>query len=105
VGTPSAAKTGAARGRSRSRRHQARLPPLPPRRRVAVVFLPADEPHHLSSPTPALRPVATKGGTRCSHRTAAPPQLVIPAIEPGWDDFLTCVTALANARAPFAYLA
>jgi hypothetical protein len=29
----------------------------------------------------------------------------MPAIEPGWDDFLAGVTAFANARAPFAYLA
>jgi hypothetical protein len=60
VGTPFAAKTGAARGRSQFLRRQARLPPLPPRRRAAVIFLRADEPRHLSSPTPALRPVATK---------------------------------------------
>jgi hypothetical protein len=79
VGTPSAAKTEAARGRSRTRRRQAHLPPLPPRRRTAVifVFLPADEPHHLSSPTPALRPVDTK------VRTTFPlPFVAALAIEP-----------------------
>jgi hypothetical protein len=77
VGTPSAAKTGAARGSSRSRRRQARLPPLPPRRRAVVVFLPANESRHLSSPTPALRPVATK------VRTSFPPAFVdATAFEP-----------------------
>jgi hypothetical protein len=79
VGTLSAAKTGAARGRIRTRRRQAHLPPLPPRRRTAVVFvfLPADEPHYLSSPTPALRPVATK------VRTSFPlPFVDAPAFEP-----------------------
>jgi hypothetical protein len=81
-GSASAAKTGAARGRSRTRHRQAHLPPLlplPPRRRAAVifVFLPADEPHHLSSPTPALRPVATK------VRTSIPlPFVDAPAFEP-----------------------
>jgi hypothetical protein len=117
VGTPSAAKTEAARGRSRSRRRQARLPPLPPRRRAAVVFLPADEPRHLSSPTSALQPrghqgenelspcplwtprPSSRGGTRCSHRTAAPPPLVMPAIEPDWDDFLAGAAALTDMRA------
>jgi hypothetical protein len=77
VGTPSAAKTGAARGRSRSRRRQVRLPPLPPCRRAAVVFLLADEPPHLSSPTPALWPMATK------VRTSFPlPFVNAPAFEP-----------------------
>jgi hypothetical protein len=42
---------------------------------------------------------------RCSHRTAVLPSLVMPAIEPGWDDFLAGVTAFANARVPPAYLA
>jgi hypothetical protein len=82
VGAPSAAKTGDARGRSRTRRRQAHLPPLlllPPRRRAAVifVFLPADEPRHLCSPTPALQPVATK------VRTSFPlPFVDAPAFEP-----------------------
>jgi hypothetical protein len=73
--------------------------------RVAVFFLLADELRRPLSPTPALRPVATKvrkssplpsvdarpssrGRTRRSHYAAAPPPLVMPAIEPGWDDFL-----------------
>jgi hypothetical protein len=116
VGTPSAAKIGAARGRSQTCRRQAHLPPLPPRRRAAVVFvfLPADEARHLSSPTPALRPVATKVRTSflpalCGHpdlraegeRVArtAPPPLVMPAIEPGWDEFLAGAAAFTNARA------
>jgi hypothetical protein len=65
VGAPSAAKTGAARGRSRTRRCQAHLPPLIPllpqhRAAVAFVFLPAVESRHRTSPTPALRHVATK---------------------------------------------
>jgi hypothetical protein len=65
VGAPSAAKTGAARGRSRTRRRHAHLPPLLPllpRRHAAAafVFLPADESRHRTSPTPALRLVATK---------------------------------------------
>jgi hypothetical protein len=65
MGAPSAAKIGAARGRSRTRRRQAHLPPLLPllprhRTTVVFVFLPADEPRHLSSPTPALWPMATK---------------------------------------------
>jgi hypothetical protein len=60
VGMSPAAKIGAACGKSRPRRRQARLLPLPPRRRTAVVFLLADKLRRLSSPTPALRPVATK---------------------------------------------
>jgi hypothetical protein len=34
-----------------------------------------------------------------SHRAAAPPPLVMPAIEPGWDDFLAGAAAFTNARA------
>jgi hypothetical protein len=60
VGTPFAAKTEAARGKSRPRRHRARLLPLPPRHRAAVFFLLTDDLRRPSSPTPALRPVATK---------------------------------------------
>jgi hypothetical protein len=96
VGTLFAAKTGAARGRSRTRRRRARLLPLLPRRCTTVFFLHADEPRRPSSPMPALRPVATKvrtsrpssrGGTRRSHLAATPPPLVMPAIEPGWEAF------------------
>jgi hypothetical protein len=121
VGTPSAAKTGAARGKSRPHCRQVLLLPLPPRRRTAVIFLLADETRRLSSSTPALQPVATKvrtifptlwtpwpssrGGTRRSHPAAAPPPLVMAAIEPGWHDFLAGAAAFTNARAPFAYLA
>jgi hypothetical protein len=57
---PFAAKTGAARGRSQTRRHQGRLLPLLQRRHAVVFFLLTDEPCRPSSPTPALRPVATK---------------------------------------------
>jgi hypothetical protein len=69
VGEPSATKTGAACGRSRTRRRRERLVPLLPllpRRRVAFAFLPADEPRHRTSPAPALRPVATKVRTTVS---------------------------------------
>jgi hypothetical protein len=71
VGAPSAAKTGAARGRSRTRRRRAHLPPLLPllpRRHAAAafIFLPTDEPRHRTSPTPARRPVATKVRTNTS---------------------------------------
>jgi hypothetical protein len=85
---PFSAKTGAARGRIWTRHHQGRLLPLLQRCHAAVFFLFADEPRRPSSPTPALRPVATKvtpsfpcplwtprpssrGGIRCSHRAAA----------------------------------
>jgi hypothetical protein len=34
-----------------------------------------------------------------------PPSLVMPVIEPGWDDFLAGVAAFANTHSPFAYLA
>jgi hypothetical protein len=54
TGEPYAAKTGAARGRSRTRRERL-LPllPLPPRRRAIAYFLffLAGKPHRLSSPT------------------------------------------------------
>jgi hypothetical protein len=68
---PSAAKTGAARGRSRTRRHRERLLPLLPllpRRRAAafLFFLLASKPHHHTTPTPALGPVATKVRTTAS---------------------------------------
>jgi hypothetical protein len=52
AGEPYAAKTGAARGRSRTRRERL-LPllPLPPRRRAAaLVFFLAGKPHRLTSP-------------------------------------------------------
>jgi hypothetical protein len=64
VGELSAAKTGAARGRSRTLSHRERLLPLlpllPRRCTIAFVFLPVDESRHRTSPTPALQPVATK---------------------------------------------
>jgi hypothetical protein len=71
VGAPSAAKTGAARGRSRTRRRRERLLPLLPllaRRRAAafLFFLLAGKPHHHTTPTPALRPVATEVRTTAS---------------------------------------
>jgi hypothetical protein len=115
VGEPSAAKTGAARGRSRTRRRREHLVPLlpvlPRRRATTFVFLPADEPHHHTSLTPALRPVATKvrttaslpmwmprpssrGGTR--SRSALP--LVMPAFVPGWDK-LICRCCYLRRRA------
>jgi hypothetical protein len=28
----------------------------------------------------------------------------MPAIEPGWDDFLACAAAFTNTRVPSAYL-
>jgi hypothetical protein len=36
--------------------------------------------------------------------STAPPPLVMPAIEPGWDDFLAGAAAFTNARASSAYL-
>jgi hypothetical protein len=98
--------------RSRTRHRRARLLSPLPRRRVAVFFLLADEPHQPSSPTPALRPVATEVRTSFSFppRTprpssrgvgrvvrTAPPPLVMPAIEPGLG--ISC--ALSTARFPF----
>jgi hypothetical protein len=99
---PYAAKTGAARGRSRTRRERL-LPllPLPPRRRAAaLVFFLADKPRRLTSPprttsasghrgedTPFPPLVdATAIEPRRNARRYAPP-LVMPAIEPGWDVF------------------
>jgi hypothetical protein len=77
VGTPFAAKTGAARGRSRPRSRRVRLLPLPPRRCAAVFFLLANKSRRPSSPTPALRPVAPK------VRTSFPlPSMDAPAFEP-----------------------
>jgi hypothetical protein len=108
-------KTGAARGRSRTRRRQGCLLPLLQRRHDAVFFLLADEPCRPSSPVHALRPVATKvrtsfpcplwtprpssrGGTRCSHRATAPPP-VMPAFEPGWEVFsCRCCCQLHRVR-------
>jgi hypothetical protein len=71
VGAPTAAKTGAARGRSRTRRRRERLLPLLPllpRRRAAafLFFLLAGKPHHHSTPMPALRLVATEVRTTAS---------------------------------------
>jgi hypothetical protein len=75
VGAPTAAKTGAARGGSRTRRERL-LPLLPllPRRRAAafLFFLLAGKPHRHTTPTPALRPVATE------VRTPASPLLWLP---------------------------
>jgi hypothetical protein len=63
-------KTGATRGRSRTRRRRERLLPLlpllPRHRAAAFIFFPADEPHHHTAPMPALRPVATKMRTTAS---------------------------------------
>jgi hypothetical protein len=123
VGTPSAAKTEAARGRSRTHRRRAHLPPLLPqlprcRAAVAFVFLPADEPRHRTSPTPALLPRGHQGedghfpalvdapafeprGNVPPHRAAAPPPLVMPAIVPGWVKSLAGAAAFINARMPF----
>jgi hypothetical protein len=118
VGAPSAAKTGAARGRSRTRRRRERLLPLlpllPRRRAAAFVFLPVDEPHHHTSPTPALRPVATQGEDDCfpahvdapafaprwnaQSLRAAAPSLVMPAFVPGWDK-LACRCRCHRRRA------
>jgi hypothetical protein len=83
-----------------------------------VVFFRADEPHLSSSPTPALRPGATKvrtrftthlwmprpssrGGHRVHHRVASH----AAGDEPGWESFLTSVDAVVAARAaPLAFL-
>jgi hypothetical protein len=118
---PSAAKTGAARGRSRTLRRRGRLHPLlpllPRRRAAALVFFPAGEPHHHSTPMPALRPVATEVRTTASlllwvpqpssrgrtHRCSTPP-LVMPAFVPGWDD-VSCRCRYLHQRARAACLA
>jgi hypothetical protein len=112
---PSAAKTGAVRGRSRTCRRRERLLPLlpllPRRRAAAFVFFPADEPHHHTAPTPALRPVATKVRTTASFLMWMPlpssrggtgsrsaPPLVMPAFVPGWDKSFAGVAAFVDAR-------
>jgi hypothetical protein len=104
AGKPFAAKPGAARGRSRTRRE--RLPPLlplPHRRRAAayLLFFLAGKPPCLPSPTRStwasghrgedtrFLPPCGRHGLRAEAerpplRAAAPP-LVMPAIEPGWD--------------------
>jgi hypothetical protein len=80
VGAPTAAKTGAARGRSRTRRERL-LPLLPllPRRRATafLFFLLAGKPHRPTTPMPALRPVATE------VRTPASPLLWLPGHRAG----------------------
>jgi hypothetical protein len=43
----------------------------------------------------------SRGGTRCSRCAAAPPSLVMPTFEPGWDAFLVGAAAYSVARAPF----
>jgi hypothetical protein len=114
VGAPSAAKTGASRGRSRTRHRRERLLPLLPllpRRRAAafLFFLLAGEPHRHTTPTPALWPVATEVRTTASlllwlprpssrggtHRCSAPP-LVMPAFVPGWDEVCCRCAAFFN---------
>jgi hypothetical protein len=67
----SAAKTGAARGRSRTRRRRERLLPLLPLLPLRLVaaflfFLLTGKPHNHTTPSPALRPVATKVRTTAS---------------------------------------
>jgi hypothetical protein len=100
----SAAKTGAARGRSRTRRE--RLLPLLPllsRRRAAAyfLFLLAGKPHRLTSPTRFTSTSGYRGedarffplvdATTIEPREntpllrAATPPLVMPAFVPGWD--------------------
>jgi hypothetical protein len=119
MGASSAAKPGDARGRNRTRRrreHLLPLLPLPPRRRAAATFgfLPADEPCHRTSLTPALRLVATKvrmatslplwtprpssrGENKPSLCAAAPP-LVMPAFMPGWAYSFAGVAAFVDAH-------
>jgi hypothetical protein len=108
-------KTEAARGRSRTRRRRERLLPLlpllPRRRAAAFVFFPADEPHHHTAPTPALRPVANKVRTTTSllmwmprpssrggTRSRSTPPLVMPSFVPGWDNSFAGAAAFVDAR-------
>jgi hypothetical protein len=118
VGELSAAKTGATCGRSRTRRERL-LPLLPllPRRRAAAcfLFLLADKPHRLPSPTrftsasghkgedvrfPLLWTPRPSSRGRTSLLRAAAPPLVMPAIEPGWDAFsCRCRRLHQHARA------
>jgi hypothetical protein len=80
---------------------------LPPRRRAAPPFFTnacttarGHQGENELSPWPLWTPhPSSRRGTRCSHRTAAPPPLVMPAIEPDWDDFLAGVAALTDMRA------
>jgi hypothetical protein len=87
------------------------LPLLPRRRAAAFVFLPADELHHHTTPTPALRPVATKVRTTASlpmwmprpssrggTRSRSAPPLVMPAFVPGWDNSFAGAAAFVDAR-------
>jgi hypothetical protein len=76
AGEPYAAKTGAARGRSQTRRE--RLLPLPPRRRAAaLVFFLAGKPHHLTSP-----PRSTSASGHRGEDTRFPLLVDATAIEP-----------------------
>jgi hypothetical protein len=51
-------------------------------------------PCHLWTPRPSSR-----GGTRCSYHTTAPPPLVMPAFKPGWEVFsCRCCCQLQRAR-------
>jgi hypothetical protein len=102
VGVPTAARTGAARGRSRTRRERLHpLLPLLPRRRVAafLFFLLAGKPHHHTTPTHCTSASGHRGeDNRCSPLVVAPaieprrnarcsaPPLLMPAFVPGWDE-------------------
>jgi hypothetical protein len=79
VGEPFAAKTGAARGRSRTRRRRERLLPLLPllpRRRTAayLFFLLAGKPHRHTTPTPCTSASSHRGDDdRCFPLVVARP--------------------------------
>jgi hypothetical protein len=82
VGEPFAVKTGAARGRSRTRRERLHpLLPLLPRRRDAFLFFPlADKPHRLTTPTHCTSARSHRGeDNRCF------PLVDTTAIEPEWN--------------------
>jgi hypothetical protein len=84
---------------------------LPPRRRAAP-------PHFTNACTtacghqgedghfPALvdAPAFEPRGNASPHRAAAPPPLVMPAIEPGWVKSLAGAAAFVNARTPFCLI-
>jgi hypothetical protein len=90
-----------------SRHRRLRLPPrrraTPPLFTNACTTARGHQGEDEHSPALCGRPGLRAEGETCRpHRAAAPPPLVMPAIEPGWVESLVGTVAFFNARTLFA---
>jgi hypothetical protein len=88
-----------------SRCRRLRLPPRrqapPPHFTNACTTARGHQGEDEHSPALVDAPAFEPSGNVSPHRAAAPPPLVMPAIEPGWVKSLAGAAAFVNARAPF----